>query len=71
MKALLSVLAIVGFAVGVTVLTAPRSAECAWCPSYRCYARCSADCACVTMGGSPGGMCVSIEAIPAGAVVLP
>ena len=38
-------------------------AKCAYCPDYTCYARCSDDCACVTVG-SGGGRCVSIQAVP-------
>lgn len=66
---MLSAFAIAGFAVGMALLTRP--AECAWCPSYTCFARCSSSCACVTMGGESGGTCMSFEAIPDGATVLP
>lgn len=38
--------------------------NCAWCPSYRCYMRCSSDCACVTVGGQGGGQCVSVQHVP-------
>lgn len=39
----------------------PKTAECAWCPSYTCYARCSSACACVSGPGTGGGQCYSIQ----------
>ena len=35
----------------------------AWCPSYKCFSRCSNVCACVS-DGYGGGNCVSIQAVP-------
>ena len=49
----------------------PGDAECAYCPSYTCFSRCTNDCACVRVGGEVGGQCMSWEAIPSGAEVLP
>jgi len=43
--------------------SALRPAMCTWCPSFRCYARCSDQCACVTVGGQMGGSCVGVEKV--------
>lgn len=41
---------------------AARPAECAWCPTYTCYAACSPDCPCIAPPGtSTGGKCYSVS----------
>mgnify|MGYP003647148669 CR=1 FL=1 len=62
-------LATLFFTAAAIVTLAAKTGYCAWCPSYTCYARCSSQCACVTVG-SGGGQCVSIQMIPDGATVL-
>ena len=31
-----------------------------WCPSFGCFSRCNAQCACVSRGAGPG-TCISIQ----------
>lgn len=54
---------------GLAVFAAANPAYCAWCPNYTCYSRCSPQCACMS-SGTRGGTCVSIQAIPEGAILL-
>ena len=58
MKKLLLGLSIIA---GLTASYSFKNAECAWCPSYKCFSRCSTQCSCVTFGGNSGGSCVSVE----------
>ncbi len=49
-------------AVAAFQMFRPRVAECVYCPTYKCYSRCSAQCACVTPPGDyTGGSCYGIE----------
>lgn len=57
---------IIGSVVGIAIavmISVPHKAECAWCPSYKCYGSnsCGGSCSCVTIGGEMGGQCVSVE----------
>ena len=48
-----------GVAVGTSYVSV-EPAKCLYCPTYKCYQRCSRDCMCVTSGGS-GGQCVGVQ----------
>ena len=49
-------------AVGFILLNAD-SANCSWCPTYKCFGAnsCGFNCVCITGPGSVGGNCYSIE----------
>ncbi len=53
---------VMGIAIAVFI-SVPKKAHCAWCPTYRCYSRCSSQCACVTSSGEFGGSCISIQLV--------
>lgn len=58
--------AVVAVVFGLSALagwSTARPASCLYCPSYKCYRRCNAKCACVTVGGG-GGQCVGVQALP-------
>ncbi len=62
MRRLGSALALVlGIGLSGGVVTFPREAECATCPSYTCYGSCGAGCVCMTKGMEIGGTCVSFD----------
>lgn len=67
MKWLMILLALVS---GLFLLPS-KKAECAWCPSYKCYGPCGGSCQCVTFGGEFGGHCVSVERITPEMTVIP
>lgn len=60
MKLVISTVFLASFAFGWLYA---QTGSCLYCPTYTCYARCSEDCACVTVGGS-GGKCVGIQDLP-------
>lgn len=58
-KKLLVFLIAIGGALGAVYLSLPRTAECAWCPTYTCYGSCAGDCFCLKEGLDVSGKCFS------------
>ena len=58
MKKLAIIIAII-VGLGVTA-TLPRTAECVWCPTYKCYGSCGSQCVCMSKDHG-GGTCVSFQ----------
>lgn len=58
-------------ALTASVLWANR-AECAWCYDVPCYSgsMCGGGCHCVKFGSDPTGICVSVDLVPPGGVVV-
>jgi hypothetical protein len=52
---------VLGLGISGGVMTVPREAQCAACPTYTCFGPCGGDCACMKEGLDVGGTCVSFE----------
>lgn len=44
-------------------LSIPTTAECGWCPSYKCFGPCGGKCVCMSQDYS-GGSCVDLQRVP-------
>lgn len=71
MSATKRILAMVALGLGLAAAqsAAPPSAECGWCPTYKCFGPCGGDCRCVSTDHR-GGRCMDIQLIPPGATLL-
>lgn len=62
MRRAISILIGVGLVLcGAIALMSARPAFCVWCPTYKCFARCSSDCACISAPGEIGGSCYGVQ----------
>lgn len=69
-KRILGMIAI-GMALAFAQGVAAPQARCGWCPSTKCYGS-GACMSCVCMSRDHrGGVCVDLDAVPPGAIVLP
>jgi hypothetical protein len=60
----LALAVVLGVGISGGLVTVPREAQCAYCPSYPCYGACGTGCVCMRKNTGTGGECVTFERAP-------